>query len=887
MDALNIVKYKEAKDRNRLRVPGTCEWFVQHALFRQWRSSNAHSMLWVSADPGCGKSVLARHLVDHVLPHTNAVVCHFFFKDDFEAQRSSNNAISSILHQLFDQYAQLLSSNTVDLFEKGGGRTVGTLPHLWDVLLSALSQITPDSGHPRDIVCVLDAFDECSKTEQLELARILGDFYRTAADADARKTPFNLKFVVTSRPYEHIRQEFGPLADMGLPVIHLSGEKGNESQEIESEIGQFIESEVNELKFRFKLEEDQTELLLKSLRGVRNRTYLWAYLTLDMIKDHLSSKKDIRDITSTLPPSVKAAYQSILAKAPSNAEERELQTKLLQIVVAATRPLTLEEMHFALSLKETHRSYDDMPAMREDSFREQVRNICGLFVTIIDSEIYLLHQTAREFLVGNSLTPTDDTITRDTENPDVPSKAVNIDAVPNTLLDLQKSHAVLFQICSWHVKFDIFQQYPPDLYFPSLFRGRYYIMAIKEYLARYVFLDYSLRNLVHHFRSSGTYEDIETMVSLTKYPNYLDIAPGRSQAWFEIFFALGTKRYFGFRAPIWMTSLVQASVLGLDKVVKVLLEDSGIDVNAKCMSYGHSALSWAASEGHDKVVETLLAGRVREKQLATASSSAMIDVDSLDFRETTPLHHASFSNNVRSVSLLLAAGANVNAGDKFGSSPIIHAARSNDKGIAEQLLQAGADINATGSFGDTPLAEAVWYCHSEMTRILIAAGANVNAPSGRLGTPLYIAAKKGSENCVRLLLEAGADVNKTVGSWSGTPLHAAAEYGHGNIVGLLLLAGANINGNTTQGGQTPLLEATIRGHVEVVKRLLDANADVQAKDKDGHTAVWHARFDGRDEIAQLLRIAGARDNWTLGDSFLHLSNRVSRGWLKIKITRPK
>ncbi|KAM0473921.1 hypothetical protein ACHAPX_007969 [Trichoderma viride] len=39
--------------------------------------------------PGCGKSVLAKHLIDSVLPSTaSRTTCYFFFKDDFEDQKN-------------------------------------------------------------------------------------------------------------------------------------------------------------------------------------------------------------------------------------------------------------------------------------------------------------------------------------------------------------------------------------------------------------------------------------------------------------------------------------------------------------------------------------------------------------------------------------------------------------------------------------------------------------------------------------------------------------------------------------------------------------------------------------------------------------------------------
>jgi len=72
--------YRDRKERNIERVPGTCEWFTNHSLFQNWNKNQRSSLLWVSADPGCGKSVLVKYLVDHILPSTGErTTCYFFF----------------------------------------------------------------------------------------------------------------------------------------------------------------------------------------------------------------------------------------------------------------------------------------------------------------------------------------------------------------------------------------------------------------------------------------------------------------------------------------------------------------------------------------------------------------------------------------------------------------------------------------------------------------------------------------------------------------------------------------------------------------------------------------------------------------------------------------
>ena len=76
--------YENQKERTPKHLPGTCTWFLNHPRFHRWREEPTSSLLWVSANPGCGKSVLSKSLVEERLvsgdPH-HAKICYFFFKD--------------------------------------------------------------------------------------------------------------------------------------------------------------------------------------------------------------------------------------------------------------------------------------------------------------------------------------------------------------------------------------------------------------------------------------------------------------------------------------------------------------------------------------------------------------------------------------------------------------------------------------------------------------------------------------------------------------------------------------------------------------------------------------------------------------------------------------
>ena len=105
-----VSSYEAGLKRNATRIEGTCEWFRNHPKFLSWLKMEESGLLLVSADPGCGKSVLARFLVEEELTRCNptATICYFFFKETSEKiDRELSSALCAILHQLFKSRGQL------------------------------------------------------------------------------------------------------------------------------------------------------------------------------------------------------------------------------------------------------------------------------------------------------------------------------------------------------------------------------------------------------------------------------------------------------------------------------------------------------------------------------------------------------------------------------------------------------------------------------------------------------------------------------------------------------------------------------------------------------------------------------------------------------------
>jgi len=223
--------YEQFKNNNPERVSGTCLWVLEHPQYIQWLDSKKDDLLWISADPGCGKSVLSRSLIENELCSTPSTVCYFFFKDN-EQQDRLTIALCALLHQLLGVQPQLLK-HAIPEWQKNGEKLREETGRLWDILINAA---TDQDAY--DIICVLDALDECRENDRRALLGLLSKFYNQSLTKHPRGR--SLKFLVTSRPYHDIESGFREIPPY-LPNIRLSGEK--EDEKIHQEIDLVIRGE--------------------------------------------------------------------------------------------------------------------------------------------------------------------------------------------------------------------------------------------------------------------------------------------------------------------------------------------------------------------------------------------------------------------------------------------------------------------------------------------------------------------------------------------------------------------------------------------------------------------------------------------------------------------
>lgn len=370
--------------------------------------------------------------------------------------------------------------------------------------------------------------------------------------------------------------------------------------------------------------------------------------------------------------------------------------------------------------------------------------------------------------------------------------------------------------------------------------------------------------------------------------------------------------------PRRVTALHLAARFGLTELTRILLgEEYKCNPNS-CDSNGQSPLLWATRNGHEDVIDLMIAANanleVRDKEegatpLIWAARKGYKNVVNLllekggeinakDNRGRTPLSLAALHKHESIMKLLLNKGGTVDSNDKKGNvkllantqverpaalkmliehwsdsdseeeadineadineAMILHATGNSSEIATQKLRKKDSNLDEMDEHGRTRLSRAAESGDKEIVQMLLATGkVDINGRDGEhKETALIWAAKNGHTAIVELLLDAGADVNVKEQELGETALTLAIENGHETIVQALLDKGADVH-QRDFSGHTPLFTTTWQNGGTMMKLLLDRGVDVNARNEDEQTPIFITCAYGSVELAKLLLDAGA------------------------------
>ncbi|KAH7215363.1 hypothetical protein DER44DRAFT_158228 [Fusarium oxysporum] len=588
---------------------GTCDWLLRHQTFTSWASCD-RGLLWIKGKPGSGKSTLLRYVLDHIItiPNTGkgALTLSFFFHGrGTELQKTPLGLFQSLLHQLLRQVPEALT-DLMDVFQQRC-KTVGKPGEKWLWHPRELPRLFESSlpkvlrTHP--VWLFVDALDECGQRNAVKLVRDFKSLLQGLASTDSQ---FHICF--TCRHYPILGQTC---------QFEICLEEENRQ-----DISTYVRAQLS--VSRELTASTIPDLITKHAQGV----FIWAYLVVDRILGLNNEGEGLRRIKKeiySIPPELDDLYNDLI----QNMDERPASLKLIQWICFSVRPLSLDELRWAMiidadcpykSLQECKNTEDYISD--SDRMKRRVQTLsCGLVEVTSDAKVVqFIHQSVKDFFTEKGLSALNETT-----NPDI---VVGI------------THHRLSRTCIRYLAME------------EIGRSASYKPYHLEF--EFPFLHYATTSWVAHMKQSDARS--------VPQEDLLEYFAGPSNTLMERWICIYKifKRYSDDCLPEG-TSLVHVmsryGVVGALGVILGRADQVGIDIDGED-SDGQTPLWWAAERGHEAVVRLLL-DRGAHTEVADK------------WERRTPLFWAADRGHEAVVQLLLEWSASVEAADKDGRTPLL------------------------------------------------------------------------------------------------------------------------------------------------------------------------------------------------------------------------
>ena len=833
---------------------GTCEWIYSQPKYIEWRQSedpNGH-VLVILADPGLGKSVLAKSIMMKLMKDAQdgGCVMAFFCKKGLSRRDSTTSVIATFLHRLLVQDKTLYRYITDPISDSTDEIS---FQQLWRLFAA----VTKDPKIQK-YTFIIDALDECETLSQQKLMKSFLD----------PEFCLGSRLLITARP-----ERYPEALGKRFSCVWM------EAESVSADITTFINDVLRTRGYEDLYNHEMIELLKENMNSETQGMFLRVSIMIDEFDD----AREDPDF-STSPVSLKKYFNRSSGKlgdyyrfmvantiAHLSPESKTAAADILNILLALQIPASENALRAAYSFSHSsYATYSDFMSQSESNIIERAKRLCGPITRTRrmshpdSSTISITHPTAREFL---------ETYTATT--------SVNSVSTFLATINRESGHILMAKACL------------SMLLLPEV------INIGRRPFDSFPFLTYAVLFLPLHIKEIGK--------SFMECANLLrDFFSGGSEAhcsWSILYSYLTIEESPAPPPPV-IINLVRA---GLDQLIDAITHQKGdsayflgkpIDIDA-VDEKGNTALMLATIGGRSELAIKLLDLGV-SPQISNEDSE-------------TPLHIAVQLGLKELIYRLVSHGASLDVETKVtgryedrthGMAPVFYALASPDiffqivdLGAARfcrtidnwsilheaalrghfpmvfHILQSGlvTNVDQTTIDGITALHVAVGPVQSlETVKYLVEIrGASPNQISAEGRNPLYEAASNGDIESVSYLLPMTVDKDASKFIWA--PLHAAAFNGFLEIVKVLIEGGVNVE-RLNDDGETALSIAVKEGHTAVARTLLEVMDNVDCHGSESKTPLFHACVIGNSEIATKLLSRGADSRFSRNRlSCLHMA----------------
>jgi hypothetical protein len=372
------------------QVEFTCLWFQKH-LSRFIQSSN--TFLLVTGQPGAGKTTLAGSIVDRLQRPVNRQQFDTLFcslSPDIPTTATSLAVVKSLLSQLltlrvgnmgmyyalFQAYHQCRTSDDLRTYEE----------YLWQAFADTLQH--PVEGD-NEVIMVVDGLDEIAESQSASLQ---------TSGAISPSTLLEKLVRITSQG-SRVR-----LITLSSSIKMPTQTKGSHHQILSDDTRGDIHAVamkalVHNHHFKGQPSYEQ-ETLLDRIIETANGSFLWAILACEV----LNTQKSLDTLTKTLESleNMRPSVQDLVFQVFTSLNTTENAKTLLSWILAAERPLTIDEIHTLFTIDVQRGTFSDT-GIDVNKILKTLKPLLTMHERIVRFKHPLIHSALHDFANHNKI----------------------------------------------------------------------------------------------------------------------------------------------------------------------------------------------------------------------------------------------------------------------------------------------------------------------------------------------------------------------------------------------------------------------------------------------------------------------------------------------------
>ncbi|KAI0423012.1 hypothetical protein F5X98DRAFT_369029 [Xylaria grammica] len=520
----------------------TGEWIFERAGFKDWLDQRSGKQgLWISGGPGCGKSYLAKHIVDKLRSQGNLVVCAFLCEPN-PSNIDVWYLLSKILQQALDIEPALhhgqpsLNGRDVrnllikarDRVPPRPGRTSRPTENNVQGLLAATTRQVlelapeligsvltrdweddkpPDGWTPdfqtlwlqvmvealakHRIIAVIDGFDKMKRPCQEAFLQTLEDLTKALqtrgkaswARRKALQMNHDLRLLFFSNEYPELRSDSEKYGFARYAI---------ETKDTGMDITRAVDSRLEVIHKIHKYPPKLQDKISKAVPKAANGIYLRAELMLGGLKHTRYSEDGIHKLLDSPPNGTAQLYDHLFGKIWAHEENRRSIKQVLLCVTFQQEGLNPAELSIARALQKVREStggdivsYEQVQGFLDDNTELWVNRFCGHLIKFENGRFELVHPSLRKYL---------------TTKPDELHKEygsdVELPSHVDSFMDEAESHRRLGNLCAAYLAMPFFAQ-------PIQHSSKDWLTwreAVKKRMKKYPFLRYAALHWSEHLK---------------------------------------------------------------------------------------------------------------------------------------------------------------------------------------------------------------------------------------------------------------------------------------------------------------------------------------------------------------------------------------------------